>query len=576
MASAVSIYTYQTKLWYPDIDPEPVAKDAKLSVMAYFSDIVDLGTSGTIIRNDIQGAINFLQGIFDDDFWYTQPFLLPPQFTSEKAIDIVRSVFPNAIIPAYGTTYGETIPGQLSSEDGILFNNLYVASSKTDLKFPYRKDLGGGYHGNLFWQSGHASSSGELVDIQFLILPLSWISGDTLTLPEREFDGARKYITGARQVQITLGILNGNKYFAYYVMGNQNIYMDDQTYDMMNGYKPPILSSDPYGPGGTSGPGGGDGSFTDDNIPVGIPPLPTFSAVDSGFLTLWNPNKSQLQNLAKYMWSDNFDINGWKKLFADPMDAILGLSLVPVPVPDGGMSNLTIGNIDTGVNMTRAGSQWVEVDCGSVTMNKYWGAYLDQEPHTKLDIVLPFIGVHSVSADEIMGKTVHVVYHVDILSGACMAFVEVGGSILYTFTGQCSIQLPVTSADFSSQIMGALQIAGQIGSLVATGGMSAPLALPGMAATAINSVKPSIERSGALAGNAGFLGVLTPYFIITRPRQAIPDRQNEFIGYPTYITRLLGDVAGYTQIESIHLENVPCTDTELSEIDQLLRGGVLF
>lgn len=570
---AVSIYTYKTELWFRDIDPEPVAKPVELSAMAYFSDVTDLGESGKEFRNDVQGAINYFQGIFDDDLWYAFPLLVPPALTNQKAFDVVKAVFPNARIMDYVGTYGTTITGQLAGEDGALFTNLYVNPRKTDLMFPHREDLGSGYIGNLFWQ--YVSSSADSVTIRLLVLPLSWLAGDTITLPERLGSEPRKYLT-ARQVQFNIGIVSGKPYIAYYITPSQNIYMDDQTYNLMNGYKPPILSSDPYNPGGPSGPGGGDGSFTDDNIPVGIPALPTFSAVDSGFITLWNPNKSQLQNLANYMWSDSFDINGWKKLYADPMDAILGLSLVPVAIPDGGMSTLKVGNIDTGVSLTRAGSQWVAVDCGSVTLNKYWGAYLDQEPHTKLDLVLPFIGVHSVSADEVMGKTVHVVYHVDILSGACMAFVDVNGSVLYSFTGQCSIQLPITSADFSSQIMGALQIAGQIGSMVATGGMSAPLALPGMAATAINSIKPSIERSGSLAGNAGFMGVLTPYFIITRPRQAVPERQNEFLGYPAFVTKLLGDLSGYTEIENIHLENVRCTDSELLEIENLLKSGVLF
>ena len=91
--------------------------------------------------------------------------------------------------------------------------------------------------------------------------------------------------------------------------------------------------SDPYFPGGSTEPGGGTGTFDDKGEPIGIPGLPTLSAVSAGFITLFNPTVAQLKNLASYMWSDLFDVSGWKKIFADPMNAILGLSIVPVEIP---------------------------------------------------------------------------------------------------------------------------------------------------------------------------------------------------------------------------------------------------
>lgn len=343
-----------------------------------------------------------------------------------------------------------------------------------------------------------------------------------------------------------------------------------------NPHKP---NSDPYAkdPDGESGTGGGTGSFDGKGDNIDIPSLPALSSADTGFITLFNPTIAQLKELASYMWDGSlFDLNTWQKLFANPMDAILGLSIVPVAVPKGGEGAVKVGNISTGVSMTKASSQYVVVDCGTINVNEYWGAYLDYEPYTKAEIYLPYCGIHQIATDDIMGKAVHVVYHVDILSGACCAYVKCGGSVLYSFIGQCASSIPISGTDFTNVINGVISAAVSVGSMVATGGASAPLAVPSLAQTAVNSMKPSIEKSGAMGGTGGMLAMQTPYLILTRPRQALPSRQNTFTGYPSFITEKLSDLSGYTEIEEIHLENISATESELSEIENLLKSGVIF
>ena len=339
----------------------------------------------------------------------------------------------------------------------------------------------------------------------------------------------------------------------------------------------PVQSTDPYDGGGNSDVSEPTGDFDVTSDPIDFPNLPSLGAVDSGFITLFNPSLTELQNLARYMWTNPlFDISAWKKVFADPMDAILGLSIVPVAVPDGSTRPITVGNIVTDVSMKVATSQFVEVQCGSLNVNEFWSAYLDYEPYTKAEIYLPFCGVHQISVDDIMNKTVEVRYHIDILSGACCAFVKCGDSVLYQFIGQCSSSIPISGNDFTNVINGVLSATTAIGSLVATGGASAPLAVPSLSATALNALKPNIEKSGAMGGTGGMLAIQKPYLVLTRPKQAHPENQNHYTGYPSFITENLGDLSGYTEIEKIHLEGVPATDAELSEIETLLKGGVIL
>lgn len=333
--------------------------------------------------------------------------------------------------------------------------------------------------------------------------------------------------------------------------------------------------NDPYDPGNISESGGGDGDFIGTNYPVDFSTVPTLSATDSGFITLFNPSLAQLQALATYLWS-SFPLDIFKKLFSNPMDCILGLSIVPINVPSGGTREVKVGNVGTGINMTTASTQYVTVNCGSINLHEYWGAYLDYSPYTKLEIYLPYIGTHALNIDDCMGKTLEVQYMVDILSGACICEIKCGNHVLYNFIGQCASVIPITGQDFSNVVNGIINIAGSIGSMVATGGATAPLAVPNMVGTVANSFKPEIEKSGSCSGTAGLMGIQKPYLILTRPKQCKPAEQNTFTGYPSYITSRLSTLSGYTKVHTIHLDNVDATEQEKAEIESLLKSGVII
>jgi len=333
--------------------------------------------------------------------------------------------------------------------------------------------------------------------------------------------------------------------------------------------------SDPYNPNGQPAGGGGEEQNSDE---MQDETLPTISAADTGFVTLYKPSISQMNALANYMWG-TLDLEVFKKIFANPMDVILGLSILPGIVPSGGSSTVKVGNIDTGISMTKVGNQYVKFNCGSVTVKKKWGAFLDYSPYTKAFIYLPFIGVQPIDADEIMGKTVSVSYNIDVLSGGCCAFIKVDNTTLYSYIGQCACSVPVTGRDWSTMINGVLgavsSVTGTIGN-IASGNIAGTIS--GVASVAQNVIgaKPSYQRSGSMGGMGGMMGIKTPYIIIERPVQAVPGYQNQIIGYPSFITRLIGDFKGYTEIEQCHLENIPCTKDELNEIESILKSGVIL
>ena len=334
---------------------------------------------------------------------------------------------------------------------------------------------------------------------------------------------------------------------------------------------------EPNAGGGISGEGGGNGDFDGSSDVIHVPGLPGISAVDTGFVTLYNPSLTQLKNLSSYMWSNDF-FDQIIKLFGDPMDAILSLSIVPVAVPDGGAQDVKVGNVSTGVIMTKAAVQYISVDCGSLNMREFWGSALDYAPNTKIQLYLPYIGYKFIDTDEVMNKTLGITYHVDILTGSCVAFVHSNGSVLYQFEGNCACNLPVTGKSWANIVSAAINVAGTAAVLAGTGSITAATLATGLVNTVGNvmGAKAQIEHGGTSSGSGGQMSVQHPYLIVERPRQSLPLEYNSFEGYPSNITSRLGDLSGYTAVESVHLEGINATDSEISEIESLLKGGVIL
>lgn len=337
---------------------------------------------------------------------------------------------------------------------------------------------------------------------------------------------------------------------------------------------------DPYAPGGESGPGGGDGTFDFSSQPIEFQDAPLIGAYDTGMISIYVPTAEDLQSLSAYLWAGTFDINNFKKIMADPMDAIIGLSILPVTDTQIGtsMATLDVGNISTGISMPKANKQYVVVDCGTVNILPKWGSYLDFSPYSKLQLFLPYIGYVDISPDDCMNTSISVRYTIDILSGTCVVQVKCADHVLYEFSGMCSCSCPVTAGQYQNIVISALKLGGSIASAAAAadagsirGAISGAL---GAGSAIQESFKPAISRSGGFGGSSGLMGHQYPYLILTIPRMCLPGKQDKMIGYPSFVTKNLGQLNGYCVVDTIHLAGVPASEEEQSEIVELLKGGV--
>ena len=373
----------------------------------------------------------------------------------------------------------------------------------------------------------------------------------------------------------------------------------DAFYNYIEGNYDPLDRDDPNPGGGDSKPGGGggDGDIGGDTNPDDG--LPTISALDSGLLTAYNPTIAELYSLGRFLWSDSFDISTFKKLFNDPFDTLLGLSVVPVKPNTSGTKNIMFGNMDSGVSAPVVSNQWVSKDMGSVTLNEVWHGALDYAPSTGVTIYLPFIGMRQLNVNDVMGSTLHLIYKFDVLTGACVAQIYVNHNhqgnkdsgfswhkdqgLLYEFIGQCSENIPLASQDFTNTIRAAISgvsVAGGAAASVATGNPALGITAltVGVANSGMQASTPTVERGGHLSGSASIMGYGRPFLIVERPHQCKPSRYYALRGVPSQVyTSKLSKCTGFTQItanNNLHIAGA--SDSELTELQNLLVSGVYF
>lgn len=313
--------------------------------------------------------------------------------------------------------------------------------------------------------------------------------------------------------------------------------------------------------------------------PTPLPTIPsTIPSVDIGLAQLYNPTTSQLKEFSRWLWGIDFDIDQFKKLFADPMQAIIGLHAIYVTPTESGSGTIQVGYINSGVTSQVVKQQFTTVNCGTVHIPESFGDARDYSPFTTVDIYLPFIGIQQLNTDDVMGADVTVTYKVDVLTGACIALISVKSNdvngILYSFTGNCAIQLPITSGGYMQTI---LSLLGAVTSTVAGGAVGGAVgAVAGAVRGIANVDKTTVHVSGSLSGNAGAMGVKKPFITIRRPQSADAARYNEFYGYPTNKYVSLSSVSGYTRIKDINLSVTGATEEEQNEIVALLKEGVIL
>lgn len=332
----------------------------------------------------------------------------------------------------------------------------------------------------------------------------------------------------------------------------------------------------------TSGVGGGGGTFDTSSDVIGDYGLPSINISATGICTMFNPTIEEVQQLNQWLFDDSI-LTSLSRHWSNPLDLIIHLGIIPFAIPSaqlGSKINVKFGGNSVEINeiplqMTEIINTWVSYDCGTISVQEFFGSSLDYGRNTKISIYVPFCGTHEIDINEIMGSTITLKYKIDIFSGFVIAnlFVRRGNldALLYTYNGNFKYTLPLTSIDYTNAFK---QVASGITS-IATAGIGNVTGIAD-SALSIMSAQPTVNHGSSLNGNDGLLMYPYPYLIMHRPIQSLPENFGKYKGYPSNVTKRLGDLTGFTKVYEIISNNISAMDEEIEEIINLLKEGVIL
>lgn len=326
------------------------------------------------------------------------------------------------------------------------------------------------------------------------------------------------------------------------------------------------LGDNPFGYGGTNSNGGGSGKWDGGSNQGGWTEEDQFTtdALNSGFFTLYNPTKPEIQSFNNFLFTDITDSMAvqLKKLISNPLDYVVFMAMCHFsPQHSDDKKPIKFCGLDSGVGAYTINKQNMILHCGSVELieQNETASFLSYAPYFKAHLYLPYIGMVDINIDEIMDGVTTVQYVIDLLSGSCIAQVihkrttkRCGSDIINSkgitigeYTGNVYQNLPMSATDWRGLFQGIVQFAGGLLS-----GMTGNASGFGTMASAVMGQKENVSRSGQLGANYGYLGYQKPYFLFERPNIDMPEGYGGFNGWTCNIIKRLRDFKGYTEIEA--------------------------
>lgn len=243
-------------------------------------------------------------------------------------------------------------------------------------------------------------------------------------------------------------------------------------------------------------------------------------------------------------------------------------------------------------------------DLGTFDIKPTFKNYRDYEPYTKLRVYLPYIGWQQLDVKRYLGKSVKVRYYIDTrTNGQCVACLIANGLLTDYFTGQIGVSMPMTLTDYSSYansqietlLGGTTSAGGNVSdvasgvSTLAQGGSIGAMGVAGVVGAEVGAVASISKTVYSLGSNninnynatkgtcSSMINMYLPQEVMFEFEiQDLDDTSNavELRGYPSNASGQVNNFSGYLEIQEIKLNCPSATESEKSEIIQLLNSGV--
>ena len=156
-----------------------------------------------------------------------------------------------------------------------------------------------------------------------------------------------------------------------------------------------------------------------------------------GFVSIYNPTYDEVDELSKKRF---YSITQEQML--DLSQYIISFRKLYVDIPQIARELVYFGKYNTNVSSNIVTTNFIETDCGTITIDEYNQNSLDYNG-VEVELYLPFIGSVSLNANQVYGKQLHLVYRTNPLNGDCVAILFSNNIQVAYSQGNVSFDVPI-------------------------------------------------------------------------------------------------------------------------------------
>jgi len=156
-----------------------------------------------------------------------------------------------------------------------------------------------------------------------------------------------------------------------------------------------------------------------------------------GFVSIYNPTYDEVDELSKKRF---YSVTQEQML--DLSQYIISFRKLYVDIPQIARELVYFGKHNTNVSSNIITTNFIETDCGTVTIEEYNKNSLDYNG-VEIDLYLPFIGNISLNPNQVYGKPLRLVYRTNPLNGDCVAVILSDNVQIAYSQGNVSFDIPI-------------------------------------------------------------------------------------------------------------------------------------
>ena len=156
-----------------------------------------------------------------------------------------------------------------------------------------------------------------------------------------------------------------------------------------------------------------------------------------GFVSIYNPTYDEVDELSKKRF---YSITQEQML--DLSQYIISFRKLYVDIPQIARELVYFGKYNTDVSSNIITTNFIETDCGTITIDEYNKNSLDYNG-VEVELYLPFVGSVSLNANQVYGKQLHLVYRTNPLNGDCVAILFSNNIQVAYSQGNVSFDVPI-------------------------------------------------------------------------------------------------------------------------------------